>query len=64
SDVLTDADGNELIEETKERLDTTIKKWTEDQFVEEIQRINDQIQELQQRKTELAQQQIKFRGKP
>ena len=61
SEVITDEEGNKLIDETKERTDTTVKRWTENQFVEDIQRINDQIQELQTRKAELAQQQSKFK---
>ena len=61
SEVITDDEGNEYIDETKTREEVTVKKWTENQFVDEIQRINDQIQELNQRKAELAQQLNKFK---
>lgn len=57
----TPEDGDEYIDETKTREEVTVKKWTENQFVDEIQRINDQIQELNQRKAELAQQLNKFK---
>jgi hypothetical protein len=46
SDVITDDEGNEFIDETKTREEVTVKKWTENQFFEEIQRLNDQITEF------------------
>jgi hypothetical protein len=64
SEIKTDAQGEEYIEEVKERTERSITIWKEYKFVEEIQKINDQIQELQARKAELAQQQNKFKKGP
>jgi len=61
SNIITDEEGNEYVDETKTREEVTVKRWTENQFVEEIQKINDQIQELNARKATLAQQQNKFK---